>query len=124
MRGKTLGIIGYGHVGSQLSILAEAMGMCVIYYDIQRKLPLGNAQPVSSQKQLLANSQFVSLHVPMTPDTKNLISHKVNIKYSELDFRIPTLILTTWRHWFPTLSGAGSDAASILPDQLRTWKGL
>lgn len=77
MRGKTLGIIGYGHVGSQLSILAEAMGMRVIYYDTQRKLPLGNARPVGSQKELLANSKFVSLHVPMTPETSNLLSSKV-----------------------------------------------
>jgi D-3-phosphoglycerate dehydrogenase len=75
-RGKTLGIIGYGHIGSQLSILAEHLGMQVIFYDIENKLSLGNASSVSSLDELLAKSDVVSLHVPETPDTKNMIGEK------------------------------------------------
>ncbi len=76
VRGKTLGIVGYGHIGSQVSILAESMGMNVIYYDIVKKLSLGNAKPVSSLEELLKNSDVVTLHVPSTPLTKNMISEK------------------------------------------------
>jgi D-3-phosphoglycerate dehydrogenase len=74
VRGKVLGIIGYGHIGSQLSVLAEAFGMRVIYYDIQKKLPLGNATPVASLKDILAKSDFVTLHVPDTEETRLMIS--------------------------------------------------
>lgn len=80
LRGKTLGIIGYGNIGSQVSVLAEALGMKVIFYDIEVKLPLGNAQSVKSLKDLLAQSDIVSLHVPDTAQTKNLIN-KSNIKH-------------------------------------------
>lgn len=80
LRGKTLGIIGYGNIGSQVSVLAEALGMKVIFYDIEVKLPLGNAQPAKSLKDLLAQSDIVSLHVPETAQTKNLIN-KSNIKH-------------------------------------------
>jgi D-3-phosphoglycerate dehydrogenase len=73
VRGKVLGIIGYGHVGSQLSVLAEALGMRVIYYDTERVMPLGNAQAVDTQADLLALSDFVSLHVPLTDETANMI---------------------------------------------------
>ena len=73
VRGKTLGIVGYGHIGTQLGILAEHIGMRVIYYDVQGKLPLGNARPIAKLAQLLADSDVVSLHVPETPQTKNLI---------------------------------------------------
>ncbi|WP_427981854.1 phosphoglycerate dehydrogenase [Agarivorans sp.] len=69
-RGKTLGIIGYGHIGTQLSILAETLGMRVYYYDIENKLSLGNASQVADLNQLLAMSDVVSLHVPETPQTK------------------------------------------------------
>ncbi len=72
-RGKTLGIIGYGHIGTQLGILAENLGMKVRYYDIENKLALGNAQSLSSLDELLANSDVVTLHVPETPQTKNMI---------------------------------------------------
>ncbi|ETO34490.1 3-phosphoglycerate dehydrogenase [Reticulomyxa filosa] len=72
-RGKTMGIIGYGHVGSQLSVLAEAMGMNVIYYDVIPKLPLGNAVAKGSIDEILEQSHFVSLHVPYTPDTHEMI---------------------------------------------------
>lgn len=73
VRGKTLGIVGYGHIGSQLSVLAEALGLRVIYYDIVNKLPLGNATAVESLEELLAQSDFVSLHVPRTEQTKGMI---------------------------------------------------
>lgn len=73
VRGKTLGIVGYGHIGSQISVLAEAIGMNVIFYDIIKKLPLGNSKPTGSLDDLLKNSDFVSLHVPATEMTKNMI---------------------------------------------------
>lgn len=72
-RGKKLGIIGYGHIGTQLGILAEAVGMNVFFYDIETKLPLGNATQVSSLPDLLNMSDVVSLHVPETPSTKEMI---------------------------------------------------
>jgi len=74
VRGKNLGIVGYGHIGSQVSILAEAMGMNVYYYDIAKKLSLGKAVSCSSLKELLSISQIVTLHVPETPQTRNMIS--------------------------------------------------
>ena len=73
LRGKTLGIIGYGNIGSQVSVLAEALGMRVLFYDIAPKLPLGNAVDGKSLKEVLAKSDVVSLHVPETTQTKNLI---------------------------------------------------
>lgn len=76
VRGKTLGIIGYGSIGSQLSILAEAFGLRVIYYDVVDKLMHGNAQPVESQEELLKQSDIVSLHVPLLPNTINMIGAK------------------------------------------------
>lgn len=74
LRGKTLGIIGYGNIGTQVSILAEAMGMRVKFYDVLTKLPLGNAEACKSLKELVATSDVISLHVPETAHTKNLIS--------------------------------------------------
>ncbi|MFT4967206.1 MAG: D-3-phosphoglycerate dehydrogenase [Candidatus Deianiraeaceae bacterium] len=76
VRGKTLGIVGYGRIGSQLGILAEGLGMNVLYYDIERKLSLGNAIECSSLNELLSKSDIVSLHVPQTAQTKNMISQK------------------------------------------------
>ncbi|MDG6093941.1 phosphoglycerate dehydrogenase [Acetobacter sp. AN02] len=76
VRGKTLGIIGYGSIGSQLSVLAEAMGMRVIYYDVVDKLGHGNASPTTSLDELLHESDVVSLHVPALPSTKNMIGAK------------------------------------------------
>ncbi len=73
VRGKTLGIVGYGHIGAQVSILAEAMGLKVIFYDVIKKLPLGNAYSASSLDDLLEKSDFVTLHVPEAPETMNLI---------------------------------------------------
>jgi D-3-phosphoglycerate dehydrogenase / 2-oxoglutarate reductase len=79
VRGKTLGIIGYGHIGSQVSILAEAMGMDVYYYDIEKKLSLGKATACSSLADLLKLSDVITLHVPETELTLNMIS------FAELD---------------------------------------
>lgn len=73
LRGKTLGIIGYGHIGTQVGVLAEAMGMHVLYYDIEPKLALGNARPTTSLGELLASSDVVTLHVPQTPQTQWMI---------------------------------------------------
>lgn len=72
-RGKTLGIIGYGHIGTQLGILAETLGMRVRFYDIETKLPLGNASQSSSLQTLLGEADVVSLHVPETPQTQDMI---------------------------------------------------
>lgn len=78
-RGKTMGIIGYGSIGTQLSVLAEALGMHVIYYDVITKLPLGNARQVDSLTELLAESDVVSLHVPQLPSTHMMIgSNELN----------------------------------------------
>jgi D-3-phosphoglycerate dehydrogenase len=73
VRGKTLGIVGYGHIGTQIGVLAEQLGMRVVFRDIEAKLPLGNAREMGSLEELLALSDVVSLHVPETPQTQNLI---------------------------------------------------
>ncbi len=72
-RGKSLGIIGYGHIGTQLSIIAENLGMRVYYYDIENKLSLGNAQQVHTMSELLNKCDVISLHVPETAETKNMM---------------------------------------------------
>lgn len=74
VRGKTLGIVGYGHIGSQVSVLAETLGMHVAFYDIEPKLSLGNARPVRSLDELLKQSDIVTLHVPETAATKDLLN--------------------------------------------------
>jgi len=73
LRGKTLGIIGYGNIGSQVSIMAEALGMQVVYYDIATKLPHGNAKQIRDLKELLKQSNIVTLHVPSDATTRNMI---------------------------------------------------
>lgn len=79
LRGKTLGIIGYGNIGSQVSVLAESLGMKVIFYDVETKLPLGNAEDAKNLRDLLGRADVVTLHVPETSQTKNLIN-KTNLK--------------------------------------------
>ncbi len=74
LRGKTLGIIGYGNIGTQVSVLAESLGMKVLFYDVVTKLPLGNAVSKKSLKELLGQSDIVTLHVPETGQTKNMIN--------------------------------------------------
>lgn len=73
VRGRTIGIVGYGHIGSQVGVLAEAFGMRVVFHDILAKLPMGNNRSIARLDELLAISDFVTLHVPETPQTRNLI---------------------------------------------------
>ncbi|HXR63180.1 MAG TPA: phosphoglycerate dehydrogenase [Rudaea sp.] len=73
VRGKTLGLVGYGHIGTQVGVLAESLGMQVLYFDIEAKLALGNAHAAKSLDELLAGSDIVSLHVPETAETKWMI---------------------------------------------------
>ncbi len=80
LRGKTLGIIGYGNIGSQVSVMAESLGMKVVFFDEAVKLPLGNAEKVKSIKELLKRSDVLTLHVPGTSNTKSLIN-KNTLKY-------------------------------------------
>jgi len=77
LRGKTLGIIGYGNIGTQVSILAEALGMKVIFYDTVTKLPLGNAVAKKTLKEVVSQADIITLHVPETAQTKNLINKTV-----------------------------------------------
>jgi D-3-phosphoglycerate dehydrogenase / 2-oxoglutarate reductase len=76
LRGKTLGIIGYGNIGSQVSVMAEALGLNVIYYDVMTKLPHGNAKQIRDLHELLEQSDIVTLHVPSDKTTRNLINEK------------------------------------------------
>lgn len=80
LRGKTLGIIGYGNIGSQVSILAEGLGMKILFYDVETKLPLGNAIACKSLKELISQADIVTLHIPETTQTKKLIN-KNNLKH-------------------------------------------
>jgi D-3-phosphoglycerate dehydrogenase len=73
IRGKVLGIVGYGHIGRQLGVLAEGLGMRVLFHDHTAKLPMGNNAAVATLAELLSRADFVSLHVPETPQTKNMI---------------------------------------------------
>ena len=81
IRNKTLGIVGYGSIGSQLSVMAESMGMSVLFYDVVGKLPLGNAKQVNSLSELLSRSDIVTLHVPEVSATKNLMS---SLEFSQM----------------------------------------
>ena len=90
LRGKTLGIIGYGNIGSQVSVLAESLGMKVIFYDTETKMPLGNAEDKSSLKELLRFSDIITLHVPDLPATRNIIN-KTTLKYCK-----PTAMLINY----------------------------
>ncbi len=83
VRGKTLGIVGYGHIGSQVSIMAESLGLKVVYFDIIKKLPLGNAVACTTLNELLEQSDVVTLHVPEAPETKNVFSKNQFSKMKE-----------------------------------------
>ncbi len=76
VRGKTLGIVGYGHIGSQVGVLAEALGLSVVFHDIAAKLPMGNNRRAESLESVLAQSDFVTFHVPETSETKNMIGER------------------------------------------------
>ena len=93
-RNKTIGIIGYGHIGMQLGILAESIGMKVLFHDLEEKLPLGNASQVKDLKTLLASSDAVSLHVPDLPSTINLISAK---EISQMKEKLCTYKCISWK---------------------------
>ena len=122
VRGKTLGIIGYGHIGTQIGVLAEQLGMRVIFTDIEAKLPLGNAQPMNSLDALLRAADVVTLHVPETPQTALMIgaaqlaamkpgSHLINAsRGSVVDIEALTAVLES-RH----LHGAAIDVFPIEP---------
>src|SRR5512139_293015 len=75
VRGKTIGIVGYGHIGSQVGVLAESFGMRVVFYDILAKLPMGNNRSLPRLEDVLEQSDFVTLHVPETPQTKLMMGH-------------------------------------------------
>ncbi|MDP4131122.1 MAG: phosphoglycerate dehydrogenase, partial [Bacteroidota bacterium] len=77
LRGKTMGIIGHGNIGTQVSVLAESLGMKVIFYDIVTKLPLGNAEARKTMKELVSQSDIITLHVPDTEQTRMLINKTV-----------------------------------------------
>jgi D-3-phosphoglycerate dehydrogenase len=122
VRGKTLGIVGYGHIGSQLGILAEGLGMRVIFHDIVRKLPLGNAAPVDTLRELLEGSDVVSLHVPDTEQTRGLIGaaelaqmrvggHLINASRGKV-VEIPALASALERNH---LAGAAIDVFPVEP---------
>ncbi|MBS1592732.1 MAG: phosphoglycerate dehydrogenase [Bacteroidetes bacterium] len=76
MRGKTMGIVGYGNIGSQVSVLAEALGMDVLYYDLEPKLPHGNAKQVRSLRELMKKADILTLHVPSDAGTRNMINEQ------------------------------------------------
>jgi D-3-phosphoglycerate dehydrogenase len=76
LRGKTLGIIGYGNIGSQVSVMAESLGMNVVYYDVLTKLPHGNAKQIRDLKELLQQSNIVTLHVPSDATTRRMINEE------------------------------------------------
>jgi len=76
IRGKKLGIIGYGHIGTQLGIMAEALGMNVLFYDIENLMPIGNSRKCESLEELLKQADYVTCHVPSTELTKNMIGEK------------------------------------------------
>ncbi len=121
-RGKCLGIVGYGHTGTQIGLLAEALGMQVIYYDIETKLALGNARAVPSLDVLLETADLVTLHVPETPQTHRMIgavqlarmkkgAHLVNASRGtvvDIDALVDAL---KSRH----LTGAGMDVFPVEP---------
>lgn len=124
LRGKTLGIIGYGNIGSQVSVMAEAMGLNVIYHDVVTKLPHGNAKQIKNLEDLLAQSDIVTLHVPGTQLTKNLItgasfaqmkSEAIFINYSRGDVVDLDALQTFIENG--TISGAAIDVFPLEPEK-------
>ncbi|MGI8636695.1 MAG: phosphoglycerate dehydrogenase, partial [Segetibacter sp.] len=124
LRGKILGIIGYGNIGSQLSILAEALGMKVLFYDVETKMPLGNAVSVKTLPELVSNADVISLHVPETPATKNIINAELLAEFKKgsilinyargkvVDLDALTASLTAGR-----LAGAAIDVFPLEPEK-------
>ncbi len=124
LRGKTMGIIGYGNIGTQVSVLAEAMGMKVIFYDIDTKLPLGNATAKSSIKELVSASDIVTVHVPDTEQTRMMINKNVLRQFKKgsillnyargevVDLEALSRVLEEGQ-----LSGAGVDVYPLEPEK-------
>ena len=101
VRGKTMGIVGYGSIGSQLSVLAESLGMKVIYHDAMTKLPLGNATQVGSLEELLSKADVVTLHVPDSSSTRNIMTAKAFEQMKDGSFSSTLLVAAVWTlmHW-------------------------
>ena len=124
IRGKTLGIIGYGNIGSQVSILAESLGMKVLFYDNVTKLPLGNAESRKTLKEVVSKADIVTLHIPETQQTKNLVNKSllkhfkkgsilINFARGEVvDLDALTTALTS-----RDLSGAAIDVFPVEPEK-------
>lgn len=124
IRGKTLGIIGYGNIGSQVSILAESLGMKVIFYDNVTKLPLGNAESRKTLKEVVSKADIITLHIPETQQTKNLVNKSllkhfkkgsilINFARGEVvDLDALTTALTS-----RDLSGAAIDVFPVEPEK-------
>ncbi len=129
LRGKTLGIIGYGNIGTQVSILAEGMGMKVIFYDTVTKLPLGNAEAKKTLKEVVSQADIVTLHVPETAQTKNLITKAVLKQFKKAPFCsiMPGERWSTWKPWPMPCKRDNYPARPstyILGNQRRTATGL
>ncbi len=95
-RGKRLGIIGYGHIGTQLGIIAENLGMRVYFYDIENKLSLGNATQVHTMSELLNKCDVITLHVPETDGTKNMMGEAEFARMKPIDLRYDTGAAIGW----------------------------
>ena len=124
LRGKTLGIIGYGNIGKQVSVLAESIGMKVIFYDVETRLPLGNAENRKSLKEVVSKSDIVTLHVPELGSTKNLINKKTLTYFKPGSILInyargEVVDLDTLRKSLlnGNLSGAAVDVFPVEPDK-------
>lgn len=124
LRGRTLGIVGYGNIGSQVSVLAEALGLSVVYYDIVTKLPLGNAKAAETLDEVLAVSDIVTLHVPSDASTHNMVNADsiskmkdgaVLINYSRGDVADLDAVADALKRG--KLSGAGVDVFPVEPEK-------
>ena len=124
LRGKTLGIVGYGNIGSQISVMAEALGMNVVYFDVITKLPLGNAKQIRDLTELLEQSDIVTLHVPSDQTTRGMINETtlsamktgaIFLNYSRGD----VVDLDALRHFIETgkISGAAVDVFPEEPEK-------
>lgn len=124
LRGKTLGIVGYGNIGSQISVMAEALGMNVVYFDVLTKLPLGNAKQIRDLAELLEQSDIVTLHVPSDATTREMINETtlsamkpgaIFLNYSRGD----VVDLDALRHFIESgkISGAAVDVFPFEPEK-------
>ncbi len=124
LRGKTLGIVGYGNIGSQVSVLAEALGMNVLYYDVETKLPMGNASQIRTIKDLFSQSDIISLHVPSNRSTADMINKETlqHVKKGAIFLnyaRGEVVVLEDLREALESgqLSGAAVDVFPVEPEK-------